>query len=147
MFAANRPEAQAQVKAAGEALSRQMGLEPAGIFQRRTQASGTTYQAFTCPHCDATCGDMFVHQEFLGDNAETTTETHLPPTAVAQDHWCTGQIEPCRIPPPAVLDELARTTAPTPAEGATASVTVVPVGRPGGMPVHQVISRMFGGGI
>lgn len=144
VFATNRPEALPEIKAAGEALTRKMGLDPARIFQRTTQASGATYEAFTCPHCNATCGDMFVQQTFLSENADSKQEVIIPATAVPQAHWCTSETEPCRIPPPAVLEELARLTTVTTEQAA--SVTIVPVGRTGGMPIHQAVSRMFGGG-
>ena len=143
-FPEKRPETEPDVRAAGERLAKSIGVTPARLGRRYTKASETHYMAFICPHCNATCGEMFVANEF-GYGSDYETKATLPPTAVRQPHWClAGDEGLCPVPPASVLDELAQADAiDTGWTGATATVT--PVGVPGGISVHQAVSRMFGG--
>ena len=123
-----------------------MGVAPARIFRRYTQTAGKHYMAFTCPHCNATCGDMFVANEFKSHYvANRSTEATVAPTAWPQPHWClAGDDGTCPIPPDSVIEELSRIDT-SESGGAQAPATITPVGVPGGMSIHQAVSRMFGG--
>jgi hypothetical protein len=152
VFAQHRAEALPEVRAAGEQMAQELGVAPGRIFRRYTQTAGGHYMAFTCPHCNATCGDMFVAELFNGKNSVRNTQIHVPATVVVRPHWClAGDEGLCPIPPEAALAEYARLYAadpePTPArQWATESgvSTIAAVGTAAGIPVHQAVARMFG---
>lgn len=151
MFAKHRVETLPEVRAAGERMAQELGVAPGRIFRRYSQTAGRQYMAFTCPHCNATCGDMFVAELFNGRNSARTTQTHIPATVVAQPHWClAGDEGLCPIPPDAALADYARlyATEPesTPAKRSAQSgvSTITPVATATGIPVHQAVIRMFG---
>lgn len=144
-FPEKRPETEPDVRAAGERLAQAMGVTPARLGRRYTKASETHYMAFICPHCNATCGEMFVANEF-GYGSEHETEATLPATAVHHPHWCmAGDDGACAVPPPSIIKELSEADDADTGWNGTAGVSVTPVGVPGGISVHQAVSRMFGG--
>jgi hypothetical protein len=156
VFAEHRPETIPSIREAGEQLSRDRGVQPGRIFRRHTETAGTHYMAFTCPHCNATCGDMFVEALFTGRPRVRSRSVSIPPTALARPHWClAGNDGLCLVPPESVLAELARLSGPKidPLPGgkrlkrggaSEAAVTRSPVGTHGGIPAHEVVARMFG---
>jgi hypothetical protein len=152
VFAQHRAEALPEVRAAGEQMAQELGVAPGRIFRRYTQTAGRHYMAFTCPHCNATCGDMFVAELFNGKNSARNTQIYVPATVVVRPHWClAGDEGLCPIPPEAVLAEYARLYAadpePTPARQLAIESgvsTFASVGTAAGIPVHQAVARMFG---
>lgn len=150
VFAQNRPEALPEIRVAGESLSRDLGVAPGRIFRRRTQAAGKHYMAFTCPHCNATCGDMFVVELFENGGTARSDQTQVSPSVIPLPHWClAGDEGPCPIPPPGVIAEYERLYAPDrahdPAEQTTVDhAHVGHIGSSSGIPIHQALGRMFG---
>lgn len=152
MFAQHRAESLPEVRAAGEQMAQELGLVPGRIFRRYTQTAGKHYMAFTCPHCNATCGDMFAAELFNGKNSARNIQIHMPATVVHRPHWClAGEEGLCAIPPEAVLADYARLYAadPHPPPGRRPAteggvLTVTSAGTPAGIPVHQAVARMFG---
>jgi hypothetical protein len=146
MFPEKRPETELEIRAAGEHLAESMGVAPARLARRYTKSSGTHYMAFICPHCRATCGEMFVANEFSGQVSERITEATVPPTAARHPHWCLANDDGvCAVPPTNIITELL---AADEAEGAYAgatAVTITPVGGPRNISIGQAVSRMFGG--
>lgn len=109
-----------------------MEVTPARMGRRSTKTSGTNYMAFICPNCDATCGDWFVMDEFGHDDTRPTIEVKVAPSAAREPHWClAGEDGVCPLPPSSLLEEFST---PQIADGEEAhpSVTITPVGVPGG---------------
>ena len=101
--------------------------------------------AFTCPKCNATCGDMFVANEFATRRSGITTKAAMAPTAYHQPHWCiAGESGTCAIPPTEVIKELSRAEDDESGHGLEAEVSVTRVGVPGGISIDQAVSRMLG---
>jgi hypothetical protein len=152
VFAQHRAEELPEVRAAGEQMAQELGVPPGRIFRRYTQAAGRHYMAFTCPHCNATCGDMFVAELFNRKNSARNAQIHIPATVVVRPHWClAGDEGLCPIPPEAVLAEYARLYAadPEPAPARQLATdsgvsTIASVGTAAGIPLHQAVARMFG---
>lgn len=144
-FPEKRPETEPDVRAAGERLAQAMGVTPARLGRRYTKASETHYMAFICPHCSATCGEMFVANEFsYGSDHET--EATLPATAVPHPHWClAGGQGACALPPASIIEELSEDEAADTGWNGAAGVSLTPIGVPGGISINQALNRMFGG--
>jgi hypothetical protein len=144
-FPERRPETEPDVRAAGERLAQSMGVTPAHLGRRYTKASETHYMAFICPHCNATCGEMFVADEF-GYGSDHETLATLPATAVRQPHWClVGDEGACAVPPASIIEEVTRADDADAGWPGGASASVTAVGVPGGITIDQAVSRMIGG--
>jgi len=150
VFAQHRAESLPEVHAAGERLSHELGVAPGRIFRRFTQAAAKHYMAFTCPHCNATCGDMFVAELFNGEGSARNTQVHVPASVTLRPHWClAGDDGPCPIPPEAVVVEYERLYAADPELSPTRQLTSARSdfssdGSAASIPIHQVVARMFG---
>jgi hypothetical protein len=145
-FPTVRPETDPAIREAGARLAKKVGVAPANLGTRSTKASGTRYMAFVCPHCAATCGEMYVRKEFgVWDNHGLSALVPVAPTAVRQPHWCLARTDgTCLEPPEQVVNEVQRLEAHAQDDG---TLTDVEPFRPSkGISVHQAISRMFGGG-
>lgn len=143
LFAAIRPETRPEVSAVGQRLAQKMRLKPARIFSRATQGSGTRYMAFTCPHCNVTCGDVFVASMFSSGYPAHRAEATVPATAVHKPHWClAGDDGCCPRPPQEVIDELNRLASSEEADSPYAKAASASV--QGNVSIGQTVSRMFG---
>ena len=98
-FPRHRPETHPAVVAAASRAIEMQGTRVGRLGMRTTYASGATYMAFTCPHCDATTGEVFVRQEFTSAGKLKTITCDIPDLVVSFPHWCLASDGgTCRVP-------------------------------------------------
>ena len=145
MFPEKRPETEPGVREAGQRLAQVLGVRPATLDRRYTVHSGTKYMAFTCPYCDAVCGEMFVLRDFA-EGSEHQTEAKLPATVVHHPHWCLAEDEgTCVEPPASIIEGLYEPEEEGDGLGGTPGYSMTLVGEPGGITAREFAHRMVRG--
>jgi hypothetical protein len=96
LWSEDKPEARREVVRAVVAASQGLPLQAARIGKRYSKTAGTTYMAFSCPHCGAIYGDFFLFTfwaEAIYDEPTFALKIPGEGDSMQEPHWCldTGQ--------------------------------------------------------